>query len=403
VCFKHIIFVNRFFYPDESATSQILSDLAFALAERGFTVTVIASAAGVPCRSSFSETIRGVEVLRIPTGGVCSRDLVPRSLEYLKFYFNATRLLFGKTRRENILIAKTDPPLISFFVALVARLRRAVLINWLQDIYPEVAYELGVPLMGGPIGWGLKRARHFALRSARVNVAIGHQMAAFLREICGGSGQIEIIPNWVDDDKIRALSPTDNPFLNKIAKNGEFIVGYSGNLGRAHEFKTLFGAAQILRRHKDVIFAFIGGGYCLNALKANVVAAGIGKQFRFLAAQPVENLPFSLPAPNVHWISLRPQLEGLILPSKFYGILAAGRPMIAIMAKTGEVSREIERFGCGIVIEPGDSERLACEILRLKDDGVECAIMGRRARELLEQKYQRKRSINRWIELLQRL
>lgn len=400
---KRIIFINRVFYPDQSATSQMLSDLAFALVEKGFAITVIAS--GPRCRglSLGTETIKGVEVLRVATAEFHSSNLIPRVVEYLRFYFAASWLLFYKVKREDILVAKTDPPMISFFAALVARLKGARLVNWLQDLYPEVAYELGVPLTGGAIGWGLKRARGFALRSASVNVAIGRQMAELLGKRCGVGSQIEIIPNWADDRKIRPLSRTDNEFLKEIARNGEFVVGYSGNLGRAHEFETLLGAARLLAHNEDVVFAFIGGGYHIKALKNRVETEGLEKQFRFLPMQPLEKLEFSLPAPNVHWISLRPKLEGLVLPSKYYGVLAAGRPTIAIMDKNGEISCDLEHYGCGIVIEPGDSTTLAREILRLKNDDAACALMGRRARGLLEWKYRREKAINRWTELLRRL
>lgn len=119
--------------------------------------------------------------------------------------------------------------------------------------------------------------------------------------------------------------------------------------------------------------------------------------------QPLKDLKFSLSAPNVHWISLRPELEGLIVPSKFYGILAAGRPTIAIMAKNGEIPSLLESHGCGIVIDPADSTDLARQILRLKNDPDICATMGRCARELLECKFTRHRAIKRWTELLRGL
>jgi len=199
------------------------------------------------------------------------------------------------------------------------------------------------------------------------------------------------------------LPGTENVFLQKVAKNGEFVVGYSGNLGRAHEFETLFGAARLLAQNEDILFVFIGGGHHMSALKCKVETEGLEKQFRFLPAQPAEALQFSLAAPNVHWLSLRPELEGLMVPSKFYGILAAGRPTIAVMARDGEISTLIESHGCGIVIDPGDSTDFARQILRLKNDPDTCAAMGRRARELLECEFTRHGAIKRWTELIGRV
>jgi colanic acid biosynthesis glycosyl transferase WcaI len=395
-----IIFINRFFHPDRSATSQILSDLAFALAKGGFAVTVITSQRKGRTNALLpaTERIGGVAILRITTAGARSSNLFGRAMEYLKFYAVATWLLFSKVRPGDILVAKTDPPLISVLAAVVAHLRHAKLVNWLQDLYPEVADKLGVPFLRGPPSWVLQRARDSALRSARMNVAISNRMAALIRHVA--PSQIEIIPNWVDDGEIRPLSPANNKFRTKIAKQGEFIVGYSGTLGRAHEFETLLGAARLLAHNEDIVFVFIGGGHYISTLESKVEAAGLRSHFRFLPVQPLEELRFSLSAPDVHWVSLRSELEGLIVPSKFYGILAAGRPTIAIMARDGEISSLIEHHQCGIVIEPGDSPDLARQILRLKNDPDTCAMMGQRARQLLECEFTRDRAIKRWAELL---
>lgn len=397
-----IIFVNRFFYPDRSATSQILSDLAFALAKDGFAITVVTSKLGHSADLRAAETVSGVDIVRVGRAGVRSRNLMGRSIEYLQYYAFATWLLFSIVKPGDILVAKTDPPLISVFAALVARCRSGKLVNWMQDLYPEVADKLGLPFARGPIGWILRRARDFSLRSARVNVVIGSRMAVLLRGHLVGN-EITIIPNWVDDRAIRPLAASGNPFLKGITMNGEFVVGYSGNLGRAHEFETLLNAARLLADKEDILFLFIGGGRYLSVLKSKVDAEGLGSRFRFLPTQPLEDLKFSLPAPNVHWISLRPELEGLIVPSKIYGVLAAGRPTIAIMAKDGEISRLLERYGCGIVVDPGDSVSLAREILRLKNDPDVCAAMGRRARKLLENKFTRQNAIEQWTGLLRGL
>ena len=399
-----IIFINRFFYPDESATAQILSDLAFALAAADFTISVVTSQRASPDISLPSvETVAGVEILRVGSANVRPSNLVGRAIEYLEFYAAAARLLFCKVRRGDILVAKTDPPLISVLAAIMARWHSAELVNWLQDFYPEVADRLGVPVARGPTGWALRQARDWALRSARLNVAIGDRMAALLRGKGIPAEQIEVIPNWVNDRDIRPISAAENRFLKGIAENGEFVVGYSGNLGRAHEFETLVGAARLLAPEEGILFLFIGGGHYMSSLRSEVEAEGLARQFRFLPIQPPGELKFSLAAPNVHWISLRPELEGLIVPSKFYGILAAGRPTIAIMARDGEISALIEHHQCGIVIEPGDSNGLAREIVRLKNDPATCRTMGQRARELLESQFTRHEAIKRWMELFRTL
>lgn len=393
-----IVFINRFFYPDQSATSQILSDLAFALANAGFEITVVTSKRGSSTNRHI-ETISGVKILRVGRAGARSSSLIGQAMEYLEFYAAATWLLSSNVKPEDLVVAKSDPPLISVFAAFAAHLRSGKLINWLQDIYPEVADKLGFHFARGPTGWVLRQARDAALRSAHVNVAIGNRMALFLGKRIAAN-KIEVIPNWVNDREILPIARADNEFRTSIARNGEFVVGYSGNLGRAHEFETMLNAARLLAHDEDVLFVFIGGGHYLKALKNRVETDGLENRFRFLPTQPLKELKFSLSAPDVHWISLRPELDELILPSKIYGILAAGRPTIAIMARNCEISCLLERHCCGIVIDPGDSVSLAREILRLKNDPDMCTAMGQRARELLEREFTRQKAIDRWAELL---
>src|SRR5215208_3607785 len=141
-----IIFINRFFYPDLSATSQMLSDLAFGLSQEGFSIRIITSrqryedpAARLPS----IEHTEGVLIHRVPTTSFGRRSVIARSLDYLTFYVSSFLACLKVARRGDILVAKTDPPLISVVVMVAARLRGAQVINWLQDLYPDVAVELG--------------------------------------------------------------------------------------------------------------------------------------------------------------------------------------------------------------------------------------------------------------------
>jgi colanic acid biosynthesis glycosyl transferase WcaI len=105
----------------------------------------------------------------------------------------------------------------------------------------------------------------------------------------------------------------------------------------------------------------------------------------------------------VHWISLNPELEGLIVPSKFYGIAAAGKPIIVIAAKDGELARLVQQHDCGVVIAPGDAGALASTLLRLSSDPGVLAGMGMRARKMLEAHFTRHKGLERWRQLLEAL
>ena len=402
---SRIIFVNRFFFPDHSATSQILGDLAFALAAEGRDVHVVTSRQSYDApkvRLPGEETIRNVHVRRVRTTTFGRATLAGRAADYLSSYLAMAGAASSLTRTGDVLVAMTDPPLLSVLGRHVAARRGAKLINWLQDIYPDVATATGVPLMNGLLADGLARTRDRSLRFADANVVLGTAMAERLRRLDIAPSRIDIIANWADDEAIVPLPRSDNPLRRAWQLDGKFVVGYSGNLGRTHDVEVLLAAAGRLRERSDIVFLFIGGGTQFEGLKARVAKAALDNTVRFFPYQPRDRLPLSLTVPDVHWVSLRPSLEGLIFPSKLYGIAAAGRPMLALTALDGEIAGLIARHGCGRAVAPGDADAVTQAIATFAADMSACEAMGQRARAMLDAHFRRATAIARWRELLDR-
>jgi colanic acid biosynthesis glycosyl transferase WcaI len=398
-----IIFLNRYFDPDHSATSQLLSDLAFHLAAAGGDIHVVTGrqlyddpAARLPAQ----ETVRGVQVYRVATTRFGRGNLAGRALDYLTFYASVWRRIDALARAGDILVAKTDPPLLSVVASHAATRRSAHLVNWLQDLYPEVAAELGVPLLQGPLGSALTFFRNRSLKLADANVALGTSMAARVRACGVADSAIHIIANWCNDDDIVPIPAADNPLRREWRLEDKFVVGYSGNLGRAHEFDTVLEAADRLRDDTRIAFVCIGGGQHFDELKRQVRARNLDPRFQFRPYQNQAALAHSLSLPDVHWISLRPQLEGLLFPSKLYGIAAAGRPVIAITDTRGEIAGMVERYRCGFAIAPGEAGKLASAIAELARSPQACAVMGKQARAMLDAEFSRRQALQRWQRLL---
>lgn len=398
-----IIFLNRFYAPDHSATAQILTDLAVDLAAQGHDVTVITSRAlygqdhGLLPRQ---ETIAGVKIYRVKTPA-SRRGMAGRIAAYLFYLLFAPIVAARIARRGTVLVVKTDPPLLSVPLALVARVRGAMLIPWLQDLYPEVAVAYGIGIAKGPIGRLLTGLRDMSLRRATRIVAIGDLMADRIVRAGIARDRIAVIPNWSNDADIVPLTE-HSPELRagwNIAR-GAFVLAYSGNLGRAHEYDTLLGAATALRERADIVFLFVGGGHMSDQLAARVDALGL-TNFRFAPYQPREKLSESLATGNAHWISLRPEFEGLIVPSKVFGVCAAGRAVVAVCMPDGELPRLIVPAGAGVAVAPGDAAALADAIVALADDRARTAAMGRAARALLDGGYTRSHALTRWLFLLE--
>jgi len=401
-----LIFVNRFFFPDHSATSQILSDLAFHLASAGRDVHVITGTqiyddpkAALPHR----EVVNGVTVHRVASTRFGRAGLFGRAIDYLSFYRSMRRALSEIARQGDIVVAKTDPPLTAVAAMPAVRRNGARLVNWLQDIYPETAVELGVPFMRGPIAASLAALRNRTLRQAEATVVAGDLMGRKVASLGAPAARIHAIPNWCNDQEIRPVAQADNPLRREWDLDGKFVLGYSGNLGRAHEFATVLAAAERLRADPRMVFLMIGGGKLFEELASAVKARGLDRAFRFMPYQERTMLPYSLGVADAHWLSLNPRLEGLIVPSKFYGIAAAGKPIIVIGDMDGELGRLVRQRGCGVVLAPGDADALVEALQRLSNAPQTVSEMGARARQMLDASFSRQQGFKRWHDLLDRL
>lgn len=346
-----------------------------------------------------AEVANGVKIHRIWTSRF-GRDKLPgRAADYLTFYLSAGWRLLRLVERDDTLVAKTDPPLISIVAAMVTRLRGARLVNWVQDVFPETAMALSVTGVSGWFGWILQRLRDASLRRAAMNIALGEKMAEYLVGRDGLHDRVKVIHNWVDDDAIVPIPPERNRLRQLWGLAGKFIVGYSGNMGRAHEFETILETAELLRSETDVVFLFIGGGNQKVHLEKETVKRGL-THVSFKRYQDKEVLAESLGAMDVHLISLRPELEGFILPSKFYGIAAAGRPVIFIGDPGGEIGEIVRTGHCGAAVRPRESVELAKLMRTLRDDSDLRREWGRNARRLIDEKFSRKRAMKLWCSIL---
>jgi glycosyltransferase involved in cell wall biosynthesis len=402
-----VIFLNRFYAPDISATSQLLTDLARSLAASGWDVQIVTSRqryddprAGLPKE----DTIEGVQVHRVASTRFGRAAIAGRTLDSLTFCVAAAARLMRLARARDIIVAMTDPPLVSVVGAWVARRRGAMLVNWLQDVFPEVAERLGVSLARGVAGRMARRLRDYSLRSSRANVVLSESMEAAVRaaagDACGRGPAFRVIHNWADGALVRPLARDANPMRREWGLQDAFVVGYSGNIGRVHEFDTLLDAAERLRDVDGLAIAISGGGNQAQRLRDEVDRRGLAHVFRFHGYQPRERLRESLCVADAHLVTLRPALEGLVVPSKFYGIAAAGRCVLYVGDAQGELARTIARAECGIAIPVGDAQGLAGAICMLLDDPAMTRRMGENARYLFEARFDRPRAMEEWTALL---
>lgn len=397
-----IVFVNRFFHPDESATSQLLTALVAGLTARQYVVRVVCSRqryddaqAELPAR----EQIQGASVHRIATTRFGRHRLIGRTIDYASFYVACAFTLIRLLRRGDVLVLKTDPPLLSLIGVPLASLTGARLVNWQQDVFPEVASRLDANPLPRWLDRAVRRMRDASLRSSRMTVVIGTRMRDHFAARGIPPSRLRVIENWADPEAIKPKPSDASALRSALGLRDRFVACYSGNLGRAHEFETLLAAAQLLKRDRRFVFLMIGDGAKMAALKRRVVEQAL-ENFCFLPFQAREDLDDVLAAGDVHVASLLPTLEGLIVPSKMYGVFAAGRPLIFVGDADGEVARVIDNAHCGVTVPVNDGQGLADQLRYLQEESAVRLDMGVRARDLVCRRYSTARAIDRWVAML---
>lgn len=398
-----VVFVNRYFHPDHSATSQIASDLVFALAARGMEVIAITSRQRYDDPGAAlqrDETLEGVRILRVRTPIFGRGNLLGRAFDYMGFYLGAMWRVLRTARRGDVVVAMTDPPMLGVALWPVAALRGAKLVHWLQDLFPEVAVRLGMRAIR-PVAGLLRALRNAALRRASSIVAIGDSMAALVWREC--SRAPVVIPNWALEEHSDTDAPPtrqSHPLRREWNLGAAFIVGYSGNMGRAHQLAGLIDAAERLRNEPGIAFLLVGEGAQRAALERMVHERGLINVI-FRPHQPREALRTSLTLPDLHVASLDERLEGLIVPSKVVGVIALGKPVLWLGSKSGEVGSLVLRAGAGMVVPANDGAAMAASIRAVARDGGRVAAMAEAARSLWKARFKRTDAIARWQEVLE--
>lgn len=386
--------LNQFYPPDTAATGQLLADVAAGLAAAGHEVHVICSrgsyAGGKVARASV-EPMDGVRVHRVGATSRGRAQALDRLSDWCSYYVLAAErsLQLG---RFDACLALTTPPFIGMVGVLLKRLKGTRLVLWTMDLWPDVAEALGTIRPGGYLSRGLRLlARHLYDR-ADVVVSLGSTMTGRLRDLGVPAQKIAEVHNWVPSEAVQPLPWGRSYVDDRLALNGQCVVMYSGNMGMAHEFGTILDAAELLQADGSVAFLFVGGGKRRAEVMEESHKRGL-RNVRFMEAEPLDRLSDLLGSARVHLVSMREGLEGCLVPSKIYGILAAGRPAIMVGSTNNEVAELLRESGAGFVVGTGRAHEMAASIGRLREEPGLAYRMGQAGRQYYEQRLGRHRSV----------
>jgi colanic acid biosynthesis glycosyl transferase WcaI len=404
----NVCFFNRSYWPDQAATGQLLTELSEDLVSRyGTGVTVVA---GRPLNASRAETgsrwtmvgremRHGVDIHRANGTRLRPARFAARVSNYVSYVAAATAASFN-IGRPDVVVSLTDPPIIGLTALWAARRTGARFVFLCEDIFPEVA-SLIEDFHNPAVNAALDRTNRYLLRHADAVIALGDRMRRRLVEEKGAEpGRVHVIHNWADCDAI-VPGPKDNAFAREHGLADRFVLMHSGNVGLSQNLDVLIEAADRLRSKERLTIAIVGDGSKRAALEAMAASRGL-TNVRFLPYQPKALLHDSFAAADAFLVSLKAGIEGFIVPSKVYGILAAGRPYIAATDPSSEPAQLARESGCGLVAAPGDPAALAEAIATMYDDPAMTRDMGGRAR-LVARQYDRKVAVQAYHDLLERV
>jgi glycosyltransferase involved in cell wall biosynthesis len=395
-----VLFLNRSYWPDGEATGQLLTELCEDLAA-SYRVTVItgqpnANIEAVRFRRVGWETRNGVRIRRVWNSRLPKSSFLGRAFNYITFLVAAACAAFT-VPRVDILVAETDPPLLCLIAAILRRWHRSKLVIYLQDIYPDLA----VALKKLPNHWLTKLLRRLMFgvyrRADRV-IVLSRDMRQLLERNGIASERIRCIPNWIDCQSVYPVK-VNNAFRRKHQIDEKFVVMYSGNLGLCQRLEDIVEAAALLRERTEIAFVFVGGGAKQLQLKRSAELRQL-KNVRFLPYQPKSKLATSISAADLHLIPLDPVVASYLMPSKLYGVLASGTPVLAIATELCELAQIVKEEKIGVVCPPAAPRFIADAIAQCAADRKSLPEMGIRARQLAERLYDRSLMTSRFGAML---
>jgi colanic acid biosynthesis glycosyl transferase WcaI len=382
----NILIINQFFWPDTAATAQLLADLTSAIDPKLHSVTVIC---GVTSYAAVDTRMSPPPAKTVRIGArAFSRGRIARLLSYATFFAGSVLRAFREPRPD-IVVTLTTPPLISLLGTVLKWLRGSRHFIWEMDLYPDIAVDLQVLKSGSLVTKLIEKLADFSRKQANGVIVLGDDMKRRLnaRGVCNKN--IHIAENWADGNEI----------MPATFKEGPLTVHYSGTLGLAHEQRTIAEGMRELRKDNRFLFVFSGGGARRAQLEEFCRAEHIyNVEFRSYVSRA--DLGRTLSEGHLGLVTQQPKTLGSLVPSKLYGIMGAGRPVLYIGPESSTAAEVIHKFECGWQISPGDTGELVRLLQFLRDNRGVLIEAGKNARLAFEEHYDKPIGVARVLSVL---
>jgi glycosyltransferase involved in cell wall biosynthesis len=389
------------------STGQTLTELAEQLVAEGVDVEVLCGPPTIVGRGEPTPrrlVHAGIRVRRVWGTAFPKLSLFGRIVNQLTFTLSVfLHLLLHRPRRPILVL--TNPPFLAIVCGVLRVLRLGPPYLYLVfDVYPETAVRLGLLREASLAVRFWERLNRFAFKHASSIVVIGRCMKEVIsRKLARGglavNGKLRHIHVWCDDRAIEPVRRDRNPFVEAFGLEGKFVVGYFGNMGRFHDLETILEAAERLRGQRDVVFLFVGEGHKKKWAMAQAAGKGLDN-CRFHGYVARRQLSRLLSVADAGLVSLSEGQEGLSVPSKTFGLMAAGVPVLAVVPPGCEIARIVGEEDCGVWIEPGQARHLAQAIVELRADRQRLRRLGAHGRAAISRRYSLRSAARQYADLI---
>ena len=405
---KKLLIYAHYFYPDVASTGQILTELCEGMTDT-FDITVICV---VPSYSGtidekyktkriYKEEHNGIKVIRVRVPEFQKSNKISRIKNLLAYFFNSL-LATLKIEKQDYIYTISQPPILGGVLGVLGKwLKGGKLIYNIQDFNPEQTMAVGYSKNKLLLNTVMAVDKFSCKKSDKV-IVVGRDMQETLRNRFNNKKVPKnvFINNWINEKEIYPLEqnhPRIVEFKEKYNLKDKFIIMYSGNIGLYYDLENIIKVIGEFKDREDVVFAFVGDGTVKDKVEAYVNENNLSN-VKFIPYQDKADLIYSLNAADIHWVVNAKGIKGVSVPSKLYGVMAAGKPVLGVLDEGSEARLIVEECNCGVCIEPGNYKEISNNIEYILNNKEEIRALGSNGRQYLESNLTKEVSINKYKE-----
>lgn len=407
---KKLLIYAHYFYPDVASTGQILAELAEGMSD-AFDITVICvvpSYSGVieekyKSKRIYIEDYKGIKLVRVRVPEFKKSNKISRIKNLLAYFFNSL-IATAKIEKQDYIYTISQPPILGGVLGVLGKwIKGGKLIYNIQDFNPEqtiaVGYAKNKLLLNTVMA-----VDKFSCKNSDKVIVVGRDMQETLKNRFNNKKVPSnvFINNWINEKEIYPLEqnhPKIVAFKEKYNLQDKFIIMYSGNIGLYYDLENIIKVIGEFKDREDVVFAFIGDGTVKSKIEEYVTDNKLNN-VTFIPYQDKADLIYSLNAADIHWVVNAKGIKGVSVPSKLYGVMAAGKPVLGVLDEGSEARLIVEECNCGVCIEPGNYKEISRNIEYILNNKELIKSLGQNGRKYLEVNLTKDVSINKYKETI---